>query len=392
MAKRIAIENELEALLGEDIQSVKMREKTSFDNFVEPLGKLVVLFGAGELGKKVLARLRQDNIEPLAFSDNNTELWGRYIEGVIVLSPEEAAKKYSQIAAFIVTIWSPQSGHRFSITKQSLIDKKCMHVMSYVPVFWKYPETFLPEMYMDLPHKILEHAEAIRETFSMLSDYESRLTFLTQLKWRMITSYDELPGRSKQTPYFPDDLFALSGDEVYVDCGAYVGDTIDTFLKQTDSTFNHIVAVEPDPSNFNRLSMSIQHLPDRIKRKIILFNYALGKRKGELQFRSDGAGSSMAADGEIKVDCEALNHILKDRNPTFIKMDIEGAEIDALIGASRVIAQLKPILAISAYHQQNHLWEIPKLIQSFSDQYKYFFRAYDEEGWDLVCFAIPSRR
>ena len=152
MTQSITTKNELEALLGEDIPSAKMRERTSFDNFIEPLGKLVVLFGGGELGKKVLARLRQDNIEPLAFSDNNTELWGRYIEGVIVLSPEEAAKKYSQIAAFIVTIWSPQSGHRFSITKQSLIDKKCMHVMSFVPVFWKYPETFLPEMYLDLPH------------------------------------------------------------------------------------------------------------------------------------------------------------------------------------------------------------------------------------------------
>jgi hypothetical protein len=78
--------------------------------------------------------------------------------------------------------------------------------------------------------------------------------------------------------------------------------------------------------------------------------------------------------------------------PTFIKMDIEGAEVDALIGARRLIENALPVLAICVYHQPDHLWRIPLLIRSFSDQYRFFLRPHNEEGWDLVCYAVPASR
>lgn len=79
-------------------------------------------------------------------------------------------------------------------------------------------------------------------------------------------------------------------------------------------------------------------------------------------------------------------------HPSFIKMDIEGAELDALIGARHSIEKDLPVLAISAYHQPDHVWRIPLLIQSFSDQYRFFLRSHNEEGWDLVCYAVPISR
>lgn len=94
-------ENELDSLLDEDVTSVINRERTFFDKLAEGFGKSLVLFGAGNLGRKVLARLRQDNIEPLAFTDNNPGLWGKDLDGIKVLSPEDAAKKFGDQAAFI---------------------------------------------------------------------------------------------------------------------------------------------------------------------------------------------------------------------------------------------------------------------------------------------------
>src|SRR5438105_15270393 len=95
------LRDELEHLLGEDVQDAKRRAQTAFDQQVAPFENALVLFGAGHLGKKTLRGLRQAGIEPLAFADNNSELWGTRIDGLEVLSPEDAATRFGKHAAFV---------------------------------------------------------------------------------------------------------------------------------------------------------------------------------------------------------------------------------------------------------------------------------------------------
>ena len=71
-------------------------------------------------------------------------------------------------------------------------------------------------------------------------------------------------------------------------------------------------------------------------------------------------------------------------------MDIEGAELDALIGARRTLVRDRPILAIAAYHRASDLWTIPRLIKSIVPEYDLHLRRYAEDCWELVCYAIPS--
>jgi hypothetical protein len=93
------------------------------------------------------------------------------------------------------------------------------------------------------------------------------------------------------------------------------------------------------------------------------------------------------------VPCEPLDTVLGGSTPTYIKMDIEGAEIDALVGARQVIASGRPVLAISAYHLQDHLWAIPLLINAIVDRYRYHYRRYTHHpNDDLVLYAIPEER
>jgi FkbM family methyltransferase len=390
--QNLTLKNELDRLLDEDVSSIIKREKESFDKLIEPFGNLLVLFGAGNVGRKALARLRQDNIEPLAFTDNNTALWGEYVDGIKVLSPNEAAEKFGRQAAFIVTICT-HTGHRFSVTKQKLIALNCERVVSFVSLFWKYSDTFLPDYYLDLPHKIYENADSIRKTFNLLADDESRITYLLQIKWRIIANFDGLPERSLQTQYFPEDIFSLSADEVFIDCGAFDGDTVKKFRQHSNYFFKQIIAFEPDPHNFQNLSTYVQNLSVDIKEKITLYQNAVGKEESKLKFAGTGTASSLLSEkGDIEVDSVYLDKVLCNFTPTYIKMDVEGAEFDALSGARKIIERTSPILGICVYHRQDDIWRIPLLIQSFSKNYKLFFRSYDEEGWELVCYAVPEER
>lgn len=386
-------EQQLDDLLSEDISSVRERERTAFDRLVSPFGNSIVLFGAGSLGRQALARLRQDGIEPLTFVDNNRATWNKIVDGLEIFTPQDAAAKFGQQAAFIVTIRSHESQHRFAETKRKLLDLGCSKVVSFVPFLWKYPETFLPNYYLDLPSKIFLHANEVRAGLKLMEDDLSRKTYVTQLRWRILEDYDDLPTKSDDTQYIPKGIFSFTENEVFIDCGAFDGDTVRLFLSQCKDTFSHIYAFEPDNINFRNLQSFLSTLPLKIANKITVFPKAVGARTTKQKFATTGTASSMvSADGNIEIQIVTLDNLLSNIEPTYIKMDIEGAESDAISGARKIIQRATPILAICAYHQQSHIWDIPLLIHSISSEYHLFLRAHEDEGWELVYYAIPTQR
>jgi len=96
--------------------------------------------------------------------------------------------------------------------------------------------------------------------------------------------------------------------------------------------------------------------------------------------------------GGVVVDCVALDEALGDRRTTYIKMDIEGSELDAVTGAAGIIRTSQPVLAICVYHHQDHLWRIPAAVAGLADEYRFYLRPHLLEVWDLVCYAVPVGR
>ena len=96
----------------------------------------------------------------------------------------------------------------------------------------------------------------------------------------------------------------------------------------------------------------------------------------------------------IALTCVTLDENLGDIHtmPTYIKMDIEGSELDALAGARNIIKKEMPILTICLYHRYDDLWRIPLFIHSLADDYRLFLRPHEIEGWQLVCYAVPNHR
>lgn len=388
----INLKQELGALLAEGVHGAKHREVQSFDRLAGSSAPQMVLFGAGGLGRRILAGLRKHGIEPLAFADNRQAAWGTQIEGVPVMSPENAAAQFRDNAVFVVTIWGAEAKDRMRDRIDHLERLGCRRVTSFGPLCWKYPDGLLPHYGADLPHKVHEHSEDVRAAFNLWADYASCREYVNQIRWRLLLDFDCLAPPVEHTIYFPKDLCAISPEEVFVDCGAFDGDTAKLFIHESEGRFRSIIAFEPDPANFAHLKKNIKQMPGAERHAISVFHAATGSRPARVRLLSGIGKSSSVGEGDVEVDSVALDDVLGDPAPTYVKMDIEGAELDTLEGASRTIREHRPVLAICCYHRQNHLWKIPLLIRALSTDYRFFLRPHDLEMWDLVCYAIPKER
>jgi FkbM family methyltransferase len=181
-------------------------------------------------------------------------------------------------------------------------------------------------------------------------------------------------------------------DEVFVDCGAYDGDTIRSLLRRGGAPDGRIVAFEPDPANFRQLQRYVDTLPAPFRERISLQQAAVGALCCKVEFDATGTEASAVGSGGAVVDCVALDEALSDHEPTYIKMDIEGSELEAVNGAGGIIKAWQPVLAICVYHHQDHLWRIPSLLADLTDQYRFYLRPHLLEVWDLVCYAVPVSR
>ena len=268
----------------------------------------------------------------------------------------------------------------------------CAQVASTSSLRWKFAERLLPDFCQDLPHKLYEQAAEVRTAASLWEDDASRREYLNHVRWRALGDQDALESPVGEESYFLDSLYRLKDGEVFVDCGAYVGDTAEQVIRR-DPNFAKIVAIEADPANFERLTRWVGTLHTPIASRIDPLNVAVGSKRDKLHFRASGdEGARLASDGTFVVDCVPIDELALEDAPTFIKMDIEGAELDALQGARGSIQTHRPILAICVYHKQNDLWRIPLFIHSLVDDYRLFLRPHDVDGWQLVCYAIPENR
>jgi FkbM family methyltransferase len=189
--------------------------------------------------------------------------------------------------------------------------------------------------------------------------------------------------------YFRSGLFALADDESLVDCGASIGESTTAFIDATKGRIRHSWMIEPDRFNLVTLEDFLRkHEGSQVDGRISLHPYAVGSEKSVLQFNHVGwHGGSIAVggggNGEVEVDTiEAI----VDSAPSIIKMDIEGAEMDALRGAKTIISDYRPKLLVSAYHRSTDLLEITALIDSLRGDYQVGLRHHTEDRWDSCLY------
>jgi len=379
---------ELKELLGEGIASCRERESTAFDR-VNAGTAGIVLFGAGGLGRKTLKGLRLAGLEPLAFSDTKKSLWRQSIDGVEILPPAEVASRYGSSATFVITIWSEWSD-RMEDQKEFLQKLGCRTVVPFTLLFWKFPDLFLPHIQVDLPSKVHEQADDVTRCAELWADSRSYAEYLAQVRWRLFSDFEGL-APPVDCMYFPSDLMdlvRLDEDCVFVDVGAYDGDTITTFVEETRGRFRRIYAFEPDAMNFASLQQRLSQMRDDVRSRIVAQKQAVGDENRSLSFSEGGGTGSKVGASQSSVECVTLDSAISEA-PGYIKIDIEGFEPEALEGARGIIARHRPALAVCVYHIQDHLWKLPLLIRAISPHYRFYLRPHGQI-WEPVCYAVPA--
>jgi FkbM family methyltransferase len=230
----------------------------------------------------------------------------------------------------------------------------------------------------------------------LLSDSRSRDEYLAQLRFRLLADFDGLPHPESHPQYLPTGLFEYDDAEVFVDAGAYDGDTLRSVIAE-GRQFSRYAALEPDQGNVELLETYVSSLPLDVRRRVEVFPVALFSRRTRMRMEEAGTISAVLKpvtgphEGDDVV-CVPLDELFAHERVTFLKLDIEGSEPDALAGAREVIVSNRPLIAVCVYHVQDHLWRLPLLIASLAPDYRFYLRPYNEEGWDLVCYAVPNSR
>lgn len=211
------------------------------------------------------------------------------------------------------------------------------------------------------------------------NDSKKRLEQIVQYRANGTQYWD---GMFDGAAYFQD-VFSFTDSEVFIDGGAYIGDTIDEFLKYTKGKFRKIYAFEPDELNYKALVEKYGK-----EDKIACVPDGLWSSNTTLKFSGccDDA-SKITEEGEISVSCKSIDEFIADR-VSFIKMDIEGSELEALKGAEKTIRTYHPKLAICIYHKYDDLWTIPLYLHEIVPEYRFYIRHHSLSCSDTVLYAV----
>ncbi len=230
------------------------------------------------------------------------------------------------------------------------------------------------------------HKKETEDVTSFLADELSRQVYQAAIKYRHSHDPKDVPVYSKSDQYFVKDIISLTKEEVFIDCGAFDGDTMKAFIKASDNSYKSIVCFEPVEEFHKRLEKRGEG------RRVTAICAGVYKENTTLHFNAEGGkGSSISntAEHTISVPVRAIDDTPECKDATFIKMDVEGSELDALIGAKETILRNRPKLAICIYHHHKDFVEIPMWIHSLVPEYKLYVRHHSYSINETVLYAIP---
>ena len=374
--------------LSDSIIITKLSNFVSEKFWLKP-DRPIFIYGTGIVGRDVWQMLTAKKIPVTNYMDHRFKE-NTLIDGSYVIQPDSSSIPNKARAVIILAI------HNREVNMQELIDRlKSLgysHFISMIDLYDHFSAKLGNRYWLSRRTFYLDNEKPIADAYALWTDDLSREIYSKTLEFRLTSNYSVLPLPDREHQYFPPDLPSWKAPIRMIDCGAYDGDTIRNF-GQNGYVLSALAAFEPDLRNYASLSKFIRETGKTIP-EVSLWPCGVHASTRQLYFTSGESDASRIKDtGKTMIQCVSLDDAVTNFAPTLIKMDIEGAEYDALLGSRNLIATYQPGLAISIYHTPAHLWEIPLWVAQFATEnklgYTYHLRSHAYNCFDTVFYAIP---
>lgn len=345
----------------------------------------IYIFGAGQFGIDLYELfLSKIGISIVAYCDNAQEKWNtRLVNGISCISPTELVKCYQDTPCHIVVA---SNYYADEICKQCTdmgIDEA--NLFSIRPLL----PSWLTNYYCATQNGYIDfYADGIKWLITQLTDDLSK-QLCVQLAYRRFIDY-RLKIHSQGSEYFIPEFPIVKG-EIFIDVGAYIGDTLTEFgnvlsEQSIDPEGIQYYALECSPQNYSKLSALLRE--QNFNFQVNTYPVALWDKNSTLKFNENQSSSQMCQDGSIEVEARKLDDLLANTPVTWIKMDIEGAELRALHGCEQLIRRYRPRLTICVYHCPDDIIEIPRYIKALHPDYKMLLRHHSEFDNETILYAF----
>jgi FkbM family methyltransferase len=351
----------------------------------------IVLYGAGPLGRMAWDFFSHIGIDIAYVIDQRAnEL--RYLaewKGVNMLSPEDvppAVKNSSVLAVCIATL-------PYAELERELFESGWEFVIPFYDIAEAYKEEhplsngwFLSRF----------SSEDVLETSKVIAGWDddiSRAHHIQFMAWRRLREEWCFSGAEVNTSnryFIPEVCRVFKTGERFVDVGAHDGSVIEKFLNNVSANESVVWAIEPDSENRSKLVERLLAFEKKFK-EIHLKDEAILKEAGVAKFYNGlGYVSKICGLGLKDVSVTSIDEM--DIDPTFIKIHIEGLELDALEGALGTINKHRPIIALTSYHNADGVWKLPSWLMNKVSDYDVMMRLHSWVGTGAVIYAIPKER
>lgn len=332
----------------------------------EPL----IMYGTGNGADKVVDMFENLGIKLSGITASSGFVRERFFRGFPVKPLEYFEEKYNEFTVVITfgTSIPDVMENIFNISEKHRVLIPCVPVIG-TEIF---DRSFLNS-----------HIEEINLAQSLLADDFSRKIFEGYVNFQFGGRIEIL--KDIETPEFEiyEDVLNFNDEETFVDIGAYRGDTVENFVKHTDGIYKKIIAAEPDYKTYQKLIKNCENL-----KNFLGVNAAITNFDGEIGF-SSLAGRQSAVGGENMIKSLSLPTLCKDCEPTFIKIDSEGCELEILNGGKEILKKFKPKMNVAAYHKSEDIFKLPILINSINPEYKIHLRHHPYiPAWDTLFYCV----
>jgi len=359
--------------------------------------KYNVIYGAGIYGELFCNELETNGIKIDYIIDqytNKKEIGNKQIKRLNEVSLDNTT--------IFISITSPNP--EIEVIK-NLKDLNCKNIFPFVETLTQYPNLLkkcltLTKTWYSNNTKDMIDEDAIKELKNLLSDTKSRRLLEKIINFRKTLKAEFYPIPDLEPQYFPSDINLFKSlDKIrFIDGGAFIGDTLSPSLKEfkkLNKNIEYIASFEPDIDNIQKLSIEILKQKKEYKNtNFLIYPCGLWSKNEILSFNSNSNSNSSivnkTSDNITQIMAVALDQTLIGASPNYIKMDIEGAEKEAILGMQKIIKRDSPILAICLYHKPHDIWELPLLINELNNNYDMYLRIYGSMGLELVLYCVPK--